>query len=73
VSQPAPCTARQSLKRLFTAKEAAEYLGFSSPWPVRQLQWNGKLPVVQLSKRRIAFDLKDLDAYIEAAKVTERD
>ncbi len=60
-------------KRLFTVEEAAVYLAFDSPWPVRTLMWKGELPYVQLSPRRIAFDVEDLDQFIEARKIREYD
>ncbi len=58
-------------KRLYTVHEAAVYLAFDSHWPVRTLAWKGELPYVQLSPRRIAFDVEDLDRFIEARKVSE--
>ena len=58
-------------KRLFTVHEAAVYLAFDSHWPVRTLAWRGELPYVQLSPRRIAFDVDDLDRFIEARKIRE--
>lgn len=57
-----------TLKRLLTAKEAGIYLGFKSAWPVRELMWKGQLPVVRIGKRRIAFDITDLERFIEARK-----
>ena len=56
-------------KRLYNLKEAAEYLG-RSEWSMRELQWKGALPVVR-DGRRIYFDVKDLDRYIESNKVIE--
>ncbi len=58
-------------KRLFTAEEAAVYLGYGTAWPVLTLKWNGELPFVQLSPRRIAFDVEDLDQFIAARKIRE--
>ncbi len=58
-------------KRLYTVHEAAAYLAFNSQWPVRTLIWNGKLPYVQLSPRRIAVDVEDLDRFIENEKIKE--
>lgn len=54
------------LKRLFTVKEAALYLG-RSVWAMRDLIWNGKIKVVKDGKR-IFIDQVDLDAYIERFK-----
>ncbi len=58
-------------KRLFTAEEAAAYLGYDTPWPIRTLMWNGELKFVKLSKRRIAFDIEDLDCFVEDRKSRE--
>ncbi len=55
-------------KRLYTIKEAAEYLG-RSPWAVRSMIWSGKLPAVRDSKW-ILLDVFDLDRWIEANKVS---
>jgi len=55
-------------KRLFTLKEAAEYLG-RPVWGVRTLIWNGKLPYIQ-DKRKMYIDITDMDKYIEHEKVT---
>jgi hypothetical protein len=46
--------------------EAAAYLGIS-PWSVRELQWDGQLKRVNIS-RRLLFDLHDLDELIKATK-----
>jgi hypothetical protein len=64
-------TSNYGPKRLLTAAEAGMYLGFRSAWPVRELMWKGSLPVVRIGKRRIAFDLHDLDLFIEANKTCE--
>jgi excisionase family DNA binding protein len=53
-------------RRLFALSEAAAYLGLS-PWTVRELQWKGKLPRVDLG-RKLLFDRVDLDALIERQK-----
>ena len=75
VPNGAECAQRSSLptrtKRLFTVKEAGTYLGFHSGWPVRELAWKGELPYVRLSLRRIAFDIEDLNRFIEARKIRE--
>jgi hypothetical protein len=57
--------------RLLTAQQAGIYLGFRSAWPIRELVWKGELPIVRIGKRRIAFDLKDLDAFIATRKARE--
>ena len=55
-------------KRLFTLKEAAEYLG-RAEYGVRELVWDGAIPVVKQEKgRKWYFDLPDLEAYIERNK-----
>ena len=58
-------------KRLFTAAEAGTYLGYRSAWPIRELMWKGSLSVVRIGKRRIAFDIQDLDRFIEENKTRE--
>ena len=59
---PPPGAAR----RLVGLAEAAAYLGIS-PWSVRELQWDGQLKRVNIS-RRLLFDLHDLDELIKATK-----
>ena len=49
-----------------TLAQAACYLGIS-PWTVRELVWKERLPVVRLT-RKLHFDLRDLDRFIEASK-----
>jgi excisionase family DNA binding protein len=57
-------------KRLYTLKEAAEYLG-RSDWSMRELIWGGKIPVVRGDgARKIFLDIKDLDEYIGRNKST---
>ena len=53
-------------KRLFTVREAAEYLGRSEA-AIYELAAKGRLPVVRLD-RRIQFDVRDLDLLIETKK-----
>jgi len=53
-------------KRLYTIKEAAEYLGRST-WSMRELVWAGKIPFIK-DGRKFYFDIKDLDEYIEKNK-----
>lgn len=55
-------------QRLLTLAQAACYLGIS-PWTLRELVWKGRLPVVRLT-RKLHFDLRDLDRFIEGAKET---
>ena len=57
-------------KRLFTLKEAAEYLG-RVDYGMRELAWAGDIPVVKKEKdRKLYFDIYDLDSYIERNKRT---
>lgn len=59
-------------KRLYTIKEAAQYLG-RSVWGIRDLVWGGKLPVVkEVSGRKIFIDVLDLEAYVSQNKTTYR-
>jgi len=56
-------------KRLLTAREAAQVLGFKTPAPVYKLIADGKLPKVELPVRGGArIDQRDLDAFIERRK-----
>ena len=56
-------------KRLYTLKEAAEYLG-RSVWGMRELIWAKSIPVVKQHEcRKIYLDINDLDAFIEKNKV----
>lgn len=55
-------------KRLYTLKEAAEYLG-RSVWGVRDLIWARVIPVVkQQGCRKMYLDITDLNAFIEKNK-----
>ena len=55
-------------KRLYTLKEAAEYLG-RSEWGVRDLIWKHTIPIVkQQGCRKMYLDINDLDAFIEKNK-----
>ena len=53
-------------KRLYSVKEAAAYLGVSE-WTVRELGWAEKVRPVKFN-RRIYFDIRDLDDFIEKSK-----
>lgn len=55
-------------KRLYTLKEAALYLG-RSPWSMRELVWAGKIRFIK-DGRKMYFDIKDLDNYIDKNKTT---
>lgn len=55
-------------KRLYTLKEAAEYLG-RSVWSMRDLIWSGKLPVVKENGgRKIYLDILDLEKFVNKNK-----
>jgi len=55
-------------KRLYTLKEAAEYLG-RSEWGMRELIWARKIPVVkETGGRKIFIDINDLENYIDKNK-----
>ena len=53
-------------KRLYTVKEAADYLGHTV-WGIRSLIWAKTLPVVQNGRKQF-IDLFDMDAFIESNK-----
>ena len=57
-----------SPKRLYTLKEAADYLG-RTLWSMRELVWSGKLPIVRDGKR-IFVDINDLELYVSKNKTT---
>ena len=55
-------------KRLYTLKEAAEYLG-RSEWSMRELIWAGRIPVVRVDGgRKIFVDILDLMEFVEKNK-----
>jgi len=55
-------------KRLYTLKEAAQYLG-RPVWGIRELIWSQVIPVVkQGGCRKMYLDVKDMDALIEKSK-----
>lgn len=58
---------KQPVQRLYALKDAAKYMGRSS-WGMHELRWKGKLPYIQDGKK-IYFDVKDLDQYIDNLKV----
>jgi len=53
--------------RMLNVRQAAEYLG-ATIWFIRTLGWEGKVPFVKAG-RRLLFDVRDLDAFIEREKV----
>ncbi|MGH9635111.1 MAG: excisionase family DNA-binding protein [Candidatus Angelobacter sp.] len=57
-------------RRLLRTKEAAEYLSVS-PWKLRRLIQDGRLPVVQDGDGSpFLLDVRDLDGYIDRNKRT---
>ncbi len=57
-------------KRLFSLKEAAQYLG-RSEWGMRELIWAGRIPVVRVKGgRKIFLDIEDLNDFIKQNKST---
>jgi excisionase family DNA binding protein len=55
-------------KRLYTLKEAAQYLG-RSDWSMRELIWAGEIPIVRGNgNRKMFLDIKDLEEYIKRNK-----
>ena len=57
-------------KRLYTLRQAAEYLG-RSDWSMRELIWAGKIQVVrQEGARKIFVDIEDLNNFIDRNKST---
>jgi hypothetical protein len=57
-------------KRLYTLKEAAQYLG-RSEWSMRELIWAGEVPVVKGAGRSKQYlDINDLDAYVSRNKIS---
>jgi excisionase family DNA binding protein len=56
------------MKRLFSLKEAAIYLG-RSDWSVRDMLWSGKLPYIKDGKK-FYIDILDLEEWINRTKQT---
>lgn len=52
--------------RLLTIKDAAAYLS-ATVWFLRTLAWEKKIAFVRLGKR-LLFDRKDLDAFVDRMK-----
>jgi excisionase family DNA binding protein len=60
----------QFAPRLLKTRQAARYLGIS-PWKLRNLVQNGEIRYIPgESTSPWLFDIHDLDAFIERAKVT---
>ncbi len=60
-----------SQKRLLSVRETARYIGRTET-AVREMVWNGKLPYIR-TDRRVMFDIRDLDRWIDTNRVGERD
>jgi len=54
------------IKRLYTVKETAVYLG-RTEWAIREMYYAAKIPCVR-DGSRVLFDIIDLDAWIEKNK-----
>jgi hypothetical protein len=54
--------------RLLSLKEAATFLGVGI-WTMRDIVWSGAVPLVRF-RRRMYFDVRDLEKLIERNKVT---
>jgi hypothetical protein len=54
--------------RLLSLKAAAVYMGRTT-WGMRELYWANKIPWIRDGKK-IYFDVRDLDSYIERVKTT---
>jgi excisionase family DNA binding protein len=57
--------------RLLNIQQASKYLG-CPVWTLRDLEWRGELRGVRNLGRRLLFDIKDLDRYVDAAKAGAR-
>ncbi len=56
--------------RLHSSEDSARYLGVSS-WTLREMIWRNDLPHVKIGRRQF-LDVRDLDQFIEQAKVREK-
>ena len=67
--QPAGTGQKQSppRQRMMRVREAAAYLG-SSPWKIRQLIANRRIPFMQDGDGPFLLDVRDLDGFIERSK-----
>ena len=62
---------RSGRKRLLSVRETARYIGRTET-AVREMVWNQKLTHIR-TDRRVMFDIRDLDRWIDANRVGERD
>lgn len=54
-------------RRYLSTKEAAEYLGLS-PTTLIELRMNGRGPRYSKSLRRVIYDVRDIDEWVESGK-----
>ena len=65
-------TIQRPKQRLYSVKDAAEYLG-RTVWGVRELIWSHELPVIKSGRGGKQYiDVLDMDAYIEKNKAVLR-
>jgi excisionase family DNA binding protein len=64
---PGSGVTKQDGARIVNIKEAARYLG-TTPATLYTRIWRREIPFIKLG-RSVRFDLRDLDALIEASKV----
>ena len=55
-------------RKLLTVREAAAYLGVSKSWLDKQRLIGQFAPYVKIGRRRVGYDIADLDAATERAK-----
>ena len=55
-------------RKLLTVREAAAYLGVSKSWLDKQRLLGGFVPYVKIGRRRVGYDIADLDAATEKSK-----
>ncbi len=70
LSSKRPPKAPTLTPRLHSIEDSARYLGVS-PWTLREMIWRNDLPHVKIGRRQY-LDIRDLDQFIEQAKVREK-
>lgn len=65
--RPSSSQQPQPARRMLKTREAAEYLGIGLDM-LRELIEAGKIPYVKFRESARRFDVRDLDAYIDANK-----
>lgn len=58
----------EPVKRGYSLKEAAAYLGVSQRTFERLVKENPEIQPLKISTRRIIYDIKDLDRFLEGLK-----